>query len=72
MNIQGWFTLGLTYLVLQSKKLSRDFSNTTVEKQQFFGTQPCFGPTLISIHDYWKIYSFDYMHFFQQSNISGF
>ena len=37
MNIQDWFLLGLTGLVsLQSKGLSRDFSNTTVQKHQFF------------------------------------
>ena len=41
MNIQGWFPLGLTCLVsLQSKGLSRVFSNTTVQKHQFFGAQP--------------------------------
>ena len=41
MNIQGWFPLGLTGLIsLLSKRLSRVFSNTTVQKHQFFGTQP--------------------------------
>ena len=41
MNIQDWFPLGLTGLIsLQSKRLSRVFSNTTVQKHQFFGTQP--------------------------------
>ena len=40
MNIQGWFPLRLTGLIsLQSKGLSRIFSNTTVRKHQFFGTQ---------------------------------
>ena len=40
MNILGWFPLGLTDLIsLQSKGLSRIFSNTTVQKHQFFGTQ---------------------------------
>ena len=40
MNIQGWFPLGLTgWISLQSKGLSRVFSNTTVQKHQFFGTQ---------------------------------
>ena len=39
MNIQDWFLLGLTGLIsLQSKELSRVFSNTTVQKHQFFGT----------------------------------
>ena len=38
MNIQDWFPLGLTcWISLQSKGLSRVFSNTTVQKHQFFG-----------------------------------
>ena len=40
MNIQDWFLLGLTGLIcLQSKRFSRVFSNTTVQKHQFFGAQ---------------------------------
>ena len=40
VNIQSWFPLGLTSLIpLQSKGLSRVFSNTTVWKHQFFGAQ---------------------------------
>ena len=40
MNIQDWFPLGLTgWISLQSKGLSRVFSNTTVQKHQFFGAQ---------------------------------
>ena len=40
MNIQDWFPLGLTGLIsLQSKGLSRVFSNTTVQKHQFLGAQ---------------------------------
>ena len=36
MNIQDWFPLGLTGLIsLQSRGLSRVFSNTTVQKHQF-------------------------------------
>ena len=30
-------------------------------KHQFFDAQPSYGPTLTSVHDYWKNYSFDYM-----------
>ena len=41
VNIQDWFPLGWTgWISLQSKGLSRVFSNTTVQKHQFFGTQP--------------------------------
>ena len=40
MNIKGWFPLGLTgWISLQSKGLSRVFSNTTVQKHQFFCAQ---------------------------------
>ena len=42
MNIQGWFPLGLTDLILQSKILSRVFPST-VWKHQFFSAQPSFG-----------------------------
>ena len=39
MNIQDWFPLGLTvWISLQSKGFSRVFSNTTIQKHQFFGT----------------------------------
>ena len=58
MNIQDWFPLGLTGLIsLQSKGLSRVFSNTTVQKHQFFSAQ--LSLALTSIHDCWKIHSFD-------------
>ena len=40
MNIQGWFPLGLTGLILQSKGLWRVFSGTTIRKHQFFSTHP--------------------------------
>ena len=41
MNIWGWFPLGLTGLIsLLFQGLSRVFSNTTVQKHQFFSAQP--------------------------------
>ena len=40
VNIQDWFPLRWTgWISLQSKGLSRVFSNTTIQKHQFFGTQ---------------------------------
>ena len=40
MNTQDWFPSGWTnWISLQPKGLSRVFSNTTVQKHQFFGTQ---------------------------------
>ena len=57
VNIQGWFPLGLTGLIsLLAKGLSRVFSNTTVQKHQFFSISDLFtkqrwhwkSPSLIS------------------------
>jgi len=60
MNIQDWFTLGWTgWISLQSKGLSRVFSNTTAQKHQFSALSFLYSPTLTSIHDYWKNQSFD-------------
>ena len=59
MNFQGWFPLGLTGLIsLQSKRLSKVFSSTTVWKHQFFGTSFLYSSTLTSMQDYWKNHSF--------------
>ena len=52
MNIQDWFPLGLTgWISLQSKGLSRVFSNTTVQKHHSLALSFLYGPTLTSIHD---------------------
>ena len=40
LNIQDWFSLGLTGLILLSKGLSRVYSSTAVQKHQFFSAQP--------------------------------
>ena len=47
------------------------FSNTTVQKHQFFGAQ-LYGATLTSIYDYWKNNCFDYTDLCWQSNVSAF
>ena len=62
MNIQSWFPLGLTGLILLSTGLWRVFSSTKVWKHQFFCVSLLYGPTLTSIHDYWR----------KQSNISSY
>ena len=73
MNIQSWFPLELTGLIsLQSKRLSE--SSPT---PQFKSINSCvlsflYGPNLISILDYWKKHSFDYMDICWQSNVSAF
>ena len=59
-NTQDWSPLECTsWISLQFKGLSRVFSNTAVQKHQFFSTLPSYSPTLTSIHDYWKNHSLD-------------
>ena len=72
INIQSWFPLGLTGLILQFKRLARVFSSTRVGKHQFFGTQPSLWSPLTSTLDYWKNHSFDYMNPCQQNDVSAF
>ena len=65
MNMQGRFPLGLTGLIsLQTKGLSRVFPSTTVQKHQFFGSQPSlWSDSHIHIWLLKKNNSFDYMDF---------
>ena len=61
INSQGWFPLGLTGLIsILSKGLSRGFSSTAIQKQQFFSTQPFLWSNSHSHTDYWKNHSFNY------------
>ena len=61
MNIQDWFPLGWTGLIsLQSKELSRVFSNTQFRSINSSALSFLYGPTLTFIHDYWKNHSFDF------------
>ena len=74
MNIQDWFPLGLNGLIsLPSKGLSRIFSNTTVQKHQFFGAQlSLYSNSHIHTWLLEKNHSFDYMDLCWQSNVSAF
>ena len=74
MNIQDWFSLGLTGL---KSLLSKGFSKESFPAPQFkninsLALSLLYGPTLTSIHDYWKNHSFDYMDLYRQSDISAF
>ena len=52
---QDWSPLGWTgWIFLQSKGLSRVFSNTTVKSINSSAFSFLYSPTLTSIHDYWK------------------
>ena len=60
VNIQSWFPLGLTGLIsLQSKGLSRVFSSITVWRHNSSAFSLLCGPSLTSVHNYWKNHSFD-------------
>ena len=59
-NTQDWSPLGGTgWISLQSKGCSRVFSNTTVQRHQFFCTQLSLKSNYHIHHDYWKNYSLD-------------
>ena len=59
-STQDWSPSEWTgWISLQSKGLSRVFSNTTAQKHQFFSAQLSLYPTLTSIHDHWKNHSLD-------------
>ena len=72
-NIQDWFPLGLTgWISLQSKEFSRVFSNTTVQKHQFFRVQLSLYSNSHIHTQLLKNRSFDYMGLCWQSNVSTF
>ena len=71
MNLQGWFPLGLTGLILcprdsQESSLAPQFESINSSMLSLL-----YGPTLTSIHDYWKNHSFDYTDFCRQSDVSA-
>ena len=68
VNIQDWFPLGYTGLIsLLSEGLSRVLQHHNSKTSILL-----YGPTLTSVHDYWKNHSFDYMDLCQQSDVSAF
>jgi len=61
INIQGWFTLGLTDLAWYSPRDSQEFSPALqLESTESLALSLLYGPALTSIHDYWKNHSLDY------------
>ena len=70
MNIQDWFPLGLT---VWCPRDSQESSPTPqVKSINPLALNPFYGPTLTSIHDYWKNCSFDSMDLCCLSNVSAF
>ena len=70
MNILGWFHLGLICLTFFSPK---DFQESSpvwqFESINSLAFSLLYGPTLMSIHNYWKNHSFDYMDLCRQSDV---
>ena len=72
VNIQGWFSLRLSGLIsLLFIELSRVFSSTTIQNNSL-ALSLLYGPTLTSVHDYWKNRIFDYVDLCQQSDVFAF
>ena len=73
MNTQGWSPLGWTgWISLLSKRLSRVFSNTTVQRNRFFGSKPSLWSN--SHIRTWLLenHSFDCLDLCPQSDVSAF
>ena len=67
------FRIDLLDLLAVQGTLKRVFSNTTIQKHQFFSVLSLlYGPALTPIHDYWKNHSFDYTDLCQESNAPAF
>ena len=60
------------FYLLAIQRLSRVFSSTTIQKHHSLALILLYGPTLTSVHDYWKNHSFDHTDLCWQSDISAF
>ena len=73
MNIRGWFPFRLIDLIsLQSRDSQESSPAPQFESINFLVFSLLYGPTLTSVHDYWKNHSFDYLDLCQQSDVSLF
>ena len=63
MNVQDWFPLGLTGLISCCPRDSLESSPAPQFKSINSSVlRLLYGPTLTSLHDYWKNHSLDYIH----------
>ena len=70
MDIQGWFSLGLTTLIsFQSKSLSRVFSSTTIQRHNFFSVQTSLWS---NSHIHTWLHSFGLMDLCRKIDVSAF
>ena len=72
MNSQGWFSLGGLDWSLWFSRYSQESSAVPWFKRINSSVlSHTYGPTLTSVHYYWRNHSFDYMDLCWQSNVSG-
>ena len=60
VNIQGWFPLGSTGFICSLRDSQESSSTPQFESINSFVLCLLYGPTLISVHDYWRNHSFNY------------
>ena len=73
VNIHRWFSSGWTGLISLLTKDSQESSPAPqFESINSSALSFLYGPTLTSVHDYWKNHSFDYMDFDRPSDVSAF
>ena len=72
MNIKGWFPLVLTGLICCNPRNSQSSQAPQFESITSSALSLLYGPTLSSIHNYWKNHSFDYMDLCWQTDVSAF
>ena len=74
VNIQGWFPLGLIDwfdLLTVQGTLIESSPALQFESINSLALSLLYGPTITSVHDYWKNHSFDYMDLCSQSDIAA-
>ena len=72
MNIQGLLLLGLTGLISLLSKGLKSLLQHHFKRISSLVFSLLYGPTLTSMHDYWKNHNFDYTDLCQQSDVSAF
>ena len=68
----GLISFRIDWLDLAVQETLKSLFQHHSSKHQFFGASILYGPTLTSIHDYWKNHSFDYTDLCQQSDVLAF
>ena len=70
MNIQGWFPLGLVDLFGVQGTLKSLLQNHSWKVSISLALSLLYGPTLTSLHDYWKNSNYHYIYLYQQSDLT--